>query len=200
MSLETLPDDFAAETTGGPMFFTDVAVLQSGHESRNANWLQSRVKMEIRIPAREMEPKGRILLAFFRAVGAGMVNTFRARDWSDYTAINEEGVFIATDTSGTTLQAYKRYEFGSGTSASFHERKITRLRAYPVPTIVGGTGTWDYDTGILTVTGGSPTNWTGTFDVPCRFDTDHLQWHTAGHNGRNVIIEWESVPLLEVRE
>jgi uncharacterized protein (TIGR02217 family) len=197
MSLETFPDDLAAETTGGPMFFTDVAVLQSGHESRNANWFQARWKGELRLSAKEMDTKGRRLLAFFRAVGGGMANVFRVRDWSDYNVIGEEGVFIATDSTGGSLQAYKRYSFGTSLVA-YHERKITRPRA--TPTVIGGAGTWDIDTGILTVTSGAPTNWTGIFDVPARFDTDHMQWHTVGRNSRGVIIEWESVPMIEVRE
>jgi len=193
-ALETFPDNIVAEATAGPMFFTDVVVLQSGHESRNANWAQARWKGEVRVSAKEMETKGRKLLAFFRSVGAGMANKFRVRDWSDYTAKADEGVFAIID--ATHFQAYKRYTSGSAS----HERKITRLRG--TPTIAGTvTGAiWDLDTGILTVTGGTPTGWTGVFDVPARFDTDHMQWHVAGRNAHGVLIEWDSVPLVEVRE
>lgn len=196
-SLETFPDNIVAESTGGPSFFTDLVVLQSGHESRNANWFQARWKGEVRISAKEMETKGRRLLKFFRAVGGGMANIFRVRDWSDYqvrnTGTDVEGVFIAIDS--THFQAYKRYNFGS----AFHERKITRLRA--TPTVTGGSSpTWDLDTGILTVASGTPTAWVGVFDVPARFDTDHMQWHVVGRNAHGVIIQWDSVPLIEVRE
>lgn len=192
-ALETFPDILVAEATAGPMFSTDVIVLQSGHESRNANWFQSRWKGEIRVPAKEMETKGRRLLAFFRAVGGGMANSFRVRDWSDYTVKTGEGVFAVID--ATHFQAYKRYTSGSAT----HDRKITRLRG--TPTVTGGTSpTWDLDTGILTVASGTPTAWTGIFDVPARFDTDHMQWEVVGRNSRGVIIEWRSVPMIEVRE
>lgn len=193
MSLETFPDNIVAEATAGPMFFTDIVVLQSGFESRNANWFQSRWKGEVRVSAKEMETKGRKLLAFFRAVGGGMANVFRVRDWSDYDVKTGEGVFIQIDT--THFQAYKKYTSGSAT----HERKITRLRG--TPTVTGGTvSTWDLDTGILTMTSGTPTAWTGLFDVPCRFDADHMQWQVVGRNSRGVIIEWDSLPLVEVRE
>jgi uncharacterized protein (TIGR02217 family) len=192
-ALLTFPDDIVAEATAGPMFSTDIVELDSGSESRNANWGQAKWKGEVRVSAKEMESKGRRLLAFFRAVGAGMFGKFRVRDWSDYNAQDSEGVFLPID--ATHFQAYKSYAFSSAT----HERKITRLRA--TPTVTGGTSpVWDLDTGILTVSGGSPTGWTGLFDVPARFDADHMQWHVAGRNARGVIIEWDSVPLVEVRE
>lgn len=195
MSLETFPDNIIAEATAGPMFLTDVTVLNSGWESRNANWSQAMWKGEVRVPAEEMETKGRTLLAFFRAAGGGRANKFRVRDWSDYNVKNSEGVFAVIDS--THFQAYKRYDFGS----SFHERKITRLRATPTITVGSVTSpSWDLDTGILTVASGTPVNWTGIFDVPARFDTDHMQWHVVGRNANGVIIQWDSLPLVEVRE
>lgn len=192
-TLRTFPDDIVAEATAGPMFSTDVIELDSGNEGRNANWSQAKWKGEVRVSAKEMETKGRRLLAFFRAVGAGMFGKFRVRDWSDYNAQDAEGVFAQIDT--THFQAYKRYGFGSAA----HERKITRLRA--TPTVTGGTvSSWDLDTGILTMSAGTPTGWVGIFDVPARFDTDHMQWQVVGRNSRGVIIEWDSVPMIEVRE
>jgi len=194
-ALATFPDNIIAEATAGPMFLTDIVTVASGHEFRVAAWSQARWKGEVRVPAAEMETKGRRLLAFYRAVGGGRANKFRVRDWSDYDVKNSEGVFIAID--ATHFQAYKRYDFGS----SFHERKITRLRG--TPTITAGsvtTPSWDLDTGILTVASGTPTNWTGIFDVPARFDADHMQWHAVGRNANGVIIEWDSLPMIKVRE
>lgn len=196
MSLETFPDNLVAETTAGPGFMTDLVVLDSGWESRNANWSQALFRGELRIPASEVV-KGQTLLKFFRAVGGGRANKFRMRDWSDYqvtnTASDTEGVFISL--TATTFQAYKRYNFGS----AFHERKITRLRTTPIVTGVTSPS-WDLDTGILTVASGTPTAWEGVFDVPCRFDTDNMNWHIVGRNASGPIIEWESVPIVEVRE
>lgn len=193
-ALQTFPDNIVAEATAGPLFSTDVVELNSGREQRNANWSQARWRGEIRISAKEMESKGRRLLAFYRAVGGGMANTFRIRDWSDYTAQDSEGIFAVIDS--THFQLYKRYAFGS----AFHERKITRPRGTPTVsgTITGAS--WDLDTGILTVASGTPTGWTGMFDVPARFDTDHMQWSVVGRNSRGVVIAWDSVPIVEVRE
>src|SRR5580765_7534596 len=188
-ALETFPDCIAPDVTAGPMFFTDVVVLQSGRESRNANWAQARWKGEVRIPAREIS-KGQSLLHFFRAVGGGMANPFRVKDWSDYTATGSEGVFAIISTGH--FQAYKRYTSGSAT----HNRKITRLRG--TPTVTGGSGlSWDLDTGILTCTG-TPTKWVGEFDVPVRFDIDHMQFSIVASNRDGPIVEWDSVPLIEV--
>ena len=191
-ALETFPDCIAPDVTAGPMFFTDVVVLQSGRESRNANWQQARWKGEVRIPAREID-KGQQLLHFFRAVGGGMANPFRVRDWSDYTATGSEGVFAVID--ATHFQCYKRYTWGALT----HERKITRIRH--MTSITGGTTpAIDADTGIVSVAGGTPTAWTGEFDVPCRFDIDHMQFQIVASNRDGPIVEWDSVPLIEVRE
>jgi uncharacterized protein (TIGR02217 family) len=177
------------------MFLTDIVTVQSGQEYRNAAWSQARWKGEVRVPAAEMETKGRILLAFFRAVGGGRANKFRVRDWSDYDVKNSEGVFTTIDS--THFQAWKRYDSGS----SFHERKITRLRATPTITVGSvTTPSWDLDTGILTVASGTPTHWTGIFDVPARFDTDNMDWHVVGRNANGPIIEWQSLPMIEVRE
>jgi uncharacterized protein (TIGR02217 family) len=190
--METFPDDIAPDVIAGPMFATDIVVLNSGRESRNANWSQARWKAEIRIPAREIS-QGQSLLKFFRAVGGGMANAFRIRDWSDYSATASEGIFAML--TSTTFQAYKRYTSGSAT----HDRKITRLRG--TPTVTGGTTpVWDLNTGILTVASGTPTAWVGEFDVPARFDTDSMKWHIVAHNGNGPIIEWDSVPIIEVRE
>jgi uncharacterized protein (TIGR02217 family) len=195
VSLETFPDNIVAEATAGPMFLTDIVTTEGGQEFRTAKWLQSRWKGEVRVPAEEMESKGRTLLAFYRAVGGGRANKFRVRDWSDYDVKNSEGVFIAIDS--THFQAYKRYDFGS----MFHERKITRLRATPSITTGDATSpSWDLDTGILTVASGTPGHWTGIVDVPARFDTDAMDWHVVGRNAKGVIIEWDSLPLIEVRE
>jgi uncharacterized protein (TIGR02217 family) len=189
--LQTFPDDIAPEVTAGPMFFTDVVVLQSGRESRNANWQQARWKGEVRIPARQIA-QGQQLLHFFRAVGGGMANPFRVRDWSDYTTTGSEGVFAVID--ATHFQAYKRYTSGSAT----HNRKITRLRG--TPAVTGGSGlSWDLDTGILT-SSGMPSAWVGQFDVPVRFDTDQMQFHIVSQNRDGLIVEWDSVQLIEVRE
>lgn len=195
MSLETFPDDIGADATAGPMFLTDVVELESGYESRNARWSQSRWKGQVRVPAREIE-KSQRLIAFFRAVAAGMANKFRVRDWSDFECPDGGGVGIFATIDATHFQAYKRYTSGSAT----HERKITRLRG--TPTVTGGTTpSWDLDTGILTVAAGTPTAWTGQFDVPCRLDTDSMQWHMVGQQGKGrPIIEWDNIGLIEVRE
>lgn len=195
MSLETFPDDIGATATAGPMFNTDVIELDSGNESRNANWAAAKWKGEATIPAREVE-KGQRFVAFLRAVAAGMFGKFRVRDWIDFQVPDGSGVGIFAMIDATHFQAYKRYTFGSAT----HERKITRLRG--TPTVTGGTTpVWDLDTGILTVASGTPTAWAGYFDVPARLDDDGVKYHMVGQSAaKRPIIEWDSIPLIEVRE
>jgi uncharacterized protein (TIGR02217 family) len=192
-ALETFPDGIGDGVTFGPKLLTDVVELESGWESRNVRWAQARREGEIRVPANETA-HSQTLLAFFVAVGAGRANKFRFKDWSDFRATAAQGVFAMID--ATHFQAYKRYSFGSDS----HERKITRLRGTPTITGTATSPSWDLDTGILTVASGTPSSWAGMFDVPCRFDTDHMQWQIVAHNPAGPIIEWSSVPIVEVRE
>lgn len=41
--------------------------------------------------------------------------------------------------------------------------------------------------------------WDGEFDVPCRFDTDDLNAALLTRSGGDLLIGWQSVPLVEIR-
>lgn len=41
--------------------------------------------------------------------------------------------------------------------------------------------------------------WAGEFDVPCRFDTDELNAVTLTRSGGDLLLGWQSVPLVEIR-
>jgi len=48
---------------------------------------------------------------------------------------------------------------------------------------------------------GESLKWTGQFDVPARFDTDQMQKQIMDRNGPNgdLIVNWDSVPIIEIR-
>ena len=41
--------------------------------------------------------------------------------------------------------------------------------------------------------------WSGEFDVPCRFDTDQMRGTIANKSGNQFVIDWESIPIVEIR-
>lgn len=181
------PDDVSYGATGGPGFNTDVVVVNSGFEQRNATWQDARSVWDVSHGVKNQAQLD-ILIAFFRVM-KGRANGFRFKDFADFDATTGEGIFRAID--ATHFQMVKRYT----TAGNNHDRDITK----PVTgtaQITGGTGvSVDYTTGIVTVTSGTPTAWTGQFDVPCRFDTDQMKTSLIHYN----TFSWGAIPVIEIR-
>lgn len=185
------PDDISYQAQGGPQYQTDVVVVHSGQESRNQNWSQPRRTFEVAHAAR-LPTAYKVLTSFFHTV-RGKADSFRFKDWSDYAVATGEGIFVAID--ATHFQCYRRYTVGSQT----YDRKITK----PVSTIsvTGGVGvSVAYTTGIVTVSSGTPTAWTGAFDCHCRFDTDEMRGEIISRSGADLVMGWNSIPIVEVRD
>lgn len=181
------PEDISYGAAGGPGFQTDVVTVNSGHEQRNAAWQDARGKWDVAHGVRT-EAQLATLIAFFRVM-KGRANGFRFKDWQDYDATSGEGLF--TTLTATTFQMVKRYT----TASTNHDRDITK----PVNgtlIITGGTGvSVDYATGIVTVSSGTPTSWTGEFDVPARFDTDQMRTSILAYQ----LHSWGQIPVVEIR-
>lgn len=174
------------------MFLTDVVIKASGAEARNQNWSYERLTYEVSHAARR-EVDWRKLQAFFRVV-AGRAYSFRFKDWTDYEVAAADGKFITIDATHAYLA--KRYTYGAET----RDRKITKPVSGQV-TFTGGSGlSLDYATGILTH-GTIPSAWEGEFDVHVRFDTDEMRHVTIDKQpSGELIVGWDSIPLIEVRD
>lgn len=181
------PEDISYGATGGPGYNTDVIVVNSGHEQRNATWQDSRCVYDVAHGVKTQEQLN-TLIAFFRVM-KGRANGFRFKDWMDFTVAAGEGIFWTID--ATHFQLVKRYS----TAGNNYDRKITKPVSGTL-SITGGTvASVDYTTGIVTMTSGTPTAWTGEFDVPCRFDTDQMKVNIENYNA----FTWGSVPVVEIR-
>jgi uncharacterized protein (TIGR02217 family) len=116
------------------------------------------------------------LIAFFRA-RRGKAYGFRFKDWTDYKA---DGQLLGTGDDATTqFQLVKHYPSGS----VIEVRTITKPVAGTVKVYLDGIeqlSGWSVDTTTGLVTFGTPpalgVEVTGDFefDVPVRFDTDHM--------------------------
>lgn len=186
------PEQVSFGITGGPEYSTRIVRTIAGDEFRDELLAQALHKYEASEAAKR-PTDWKALRAFFHNA-AGRAHGFRFKDWSDYTAIVGEGVFAML--TSTTFQMYKRYTSGSATK----DRRIQKPRTGTITVTGGTTPVVDYTTGIVTVASGTPTDWAGQFDVPCRFDTDELRGEIIDKTpGGQLFISWQSIPIVEIQ-
>lgn len=202
------PDEVAVGYEFGPEYSVEVVRLGARDERRNALSLRGMCKGQCAHPV--LEPEGfRALLAFFRAVGKGRLNTFRFKDWSDYEVGPDQGVLaqstLADAVPGRTLQLQRLYHVAVG----FAELRdvqapigatVTLLDASadpPVALVPGSDYTLDDTLGIVTMaadTDPATLAWVGEFDCVCRFDTDHMPASMQAF----ALHGWDAIPVQEV--
>lgn len=208
--LETpgFPDDIAYGSAGGPEFKTHIFEGNSGHEQRNIVWALARGRWNVSQGIRDKADMD-VLRSFFNIM-RGRGNGFRFKDWSDYLLASAPiGTGDSADAGATGTAVWninKTYTVG----AQSYVRRIFKpvdnaafiLSVAGVPVVEGGGNdyTVDYTTGIITFNVGSiPTTGqaitlSGEFDVPCRFDNDHM---SASHDGFQAE-SWSSIGIVEI--
>src|SRR5918995_1972788 len=169
------PDNIAYGASGGPEFATTVVVTGSGHEHRNINWAEARGRWDVGSGLKNQQQLDE-LIAFFRA-RKGKAYGFRFKDWTDYKAT---GQLLGTgDGAQTQFQLVKRYPSGSVIEARTVSKPVAgTVRIYKdgVEQLSG----WSVNvtTGLITFTtapaAGVEITADFEFDVPVRFDTDHM--------------------------
>lgn len=190
------PADISYGSTGGSRFKTSIIELSSGYEKRNIEWSKSRAQFDVGHSIQDISAMDE-LVTFFNVM-KGRANSFRMKDWSDYKITNQSigtGDGILTD-----FQVFKRYTL-AGVN---HDRVLTKLvegtLRYTVDGNPGIVSTINLNTGVLSFAQ-PPTVGQDIyieyveFDVPARFDTDHLDisqdyFETAS---------WSSIPIIEIR-
>ena len=196
-------------STGGPERRTDVVLLASGHEERNARWADSRRRYNAGTGVRSLGDL-HALLAFFEE-RRGRLYGFRWRDRADWksappdAAVSPADQALGTgDGTSSVFQLVKRY----GGAFAPYAREIAKPVAGTVRVAVGGTEqalgtdfTVDAATGIVTfVAGHVPASGAAVtagfeFDVPVRFDTDRIDIDLAAFEAG----EAPAIPVVEIR-
>jgi uncharacterized protein (TIGR02217 family) len=173
-----------------------VVATGSGHEKRNVNWSEARGRWDV---ASGLKKQAQIdqLIAFFRA-RRGNAYGFRFKDWTDYKAT---GQLLGTgDDALTKFQLVKQYPSGS----VIEVRTITKPVAGTVKVYLDGTpqlSGWSVETTIGLVTFNTPpalgveVTADFEFDVPVRFDTDHMAVTIQSYR----LHTWQQIPIVEVR-
>jgi uncharacterized protein (TIGR02217 family) len=190
------PDNIAYGATGGPEFATTVVVTGAGHEQRNVNWAEARGRWDVASGLKNQQQLDE-LIAFFRA-RKGRAYGFRFKDWTDCKGT---GQLLGTgDGAQTQFQLVKRYPSGSIVEVRTVTKPVAgtvRIYLNAVEQLFG----WSVDvtTGIVTFStapaAGVQVTADFEFDVPVRFDTDHMA----------VTIEtfrlhrWQQIPIVELR-
>lgn len=196
------PTDIDFGFAGGPMYSTDIVELFSGFEQRNQNWSAARMTFTATNSIKDSTQIAEII-AFFRA-RSGRQHGFRFRDWTDYSAFDQQlGI---GDGATTTFQLIKQYTSGTVTETRTINKPVasgSQISTVPqiyLNSVLQTTGyTLDYTTGIVTF-GSAPSNTVVVsadfeFDVPVRFDFDNIKVrHEYNHE-----FYIDSLTLIEVR-
>lgn len=119
----------------------------------------------------------------------------RFRNWADYQAVKANTTL--TNIVSNTYQLQRKYTFASIT----YKRNIYKPNAGVAifdASDVACTASVDTTTGIATVTSGTPSYWTGTFDMPVTFKDNDLMMRLDGTTS-NLLLVADPILLEEIR-
>lgn len=120
---------------------------------------------------------------------------FRFRNWADYQGTQDNTTL--TLISGNDYQLQRKYTFASITYKKAIRKPTSDVAIYTASHTLC-TFTLDTATGIATITSGTPSYWTGTFDYPVTFKDNELMMRLDGTT-TNLLLVAEPVILEEVR-
>lgn len=201
------PASLSFGSVGGPERRSEIVTLASGFEERNSPWAHSRRRYDAGLGLRSLDDLHE-LLAFFEA-RAGQLHGFRWKDWSDYKSGRHsdlpdfaDQVIGRGDGETRDFQLIKAYV--SGTVR--YERPISkpvldsvRAGAGGVELFPGADYSVDHDRGVISFVTppeiGAEVTAGFEFDVPVRFDTDHIAVSVASFHAGSM----PQVPVVEVR-
>lgn len=202
-SEERFPLAVGFGTSGGPERVTEIVRLTNGHESRNQRRRHSARRYDAGSGVKSLRDLAAVV-AFFEA-RRGRLVAFRFRDPLDCRS-------GAPDTPPTPLDQFIGFGDGArrdfaltktyGTGEDAYVRPIEKPVAGTVRVAVGGQEApfeLDAATGVATLASAPPPGARVTagfeFDVPVRFDIDHLSVNLATFQAGDI----PTIPLVEVR-
>jgi len=200
------PLDVALEATGGPEWRTDIVVLGSGREHRNARWARSRRRYDAGYGVKSLDALAAVV-AFFEE-RRGRLYGFRWHDRLDgkscapsATPSPNDQAIGSGDGTARIFQLVKSY----GAAHAPYRRVIAkpvdgtvRVALAGTEQIAGRDFTCDPTTGQVTFTAppaaGVPVTAGFAFDVPVRFDIDQLDVDLAAFTAGAI----PKIPLVEL--
>ncbi|MFY9589537.1 DUF2460 domain-containing protein [Rickettsia endosymbiont of Halotydeus destructor] len=191
------PPEISYGSKGGPQFSTDIVTTFSGHEQRNINWQEARARYDISSGIKT-EKQWQQLIAFFRS-RRGRAIGFRYKDFADYRAAHQ----IIGNGNGQQkeFQLVKQYISGDYNYTRIINKPVNNnfCKIYIDSMPIDQGFSIDFTTGIVTFNlaprNGEEITADFEFDVPVRFDTDHLDLSLDSF----AIGSWGNIPLVEIR-
>jgi uncharacterized protein (TIGR02217 family) len=202
------PTTISLGAVGGPERRTDVVVLGSGAEERNARWADSQRRYNAGYGVTSLDDLHAVI-AFFEE-RRGRLHSFRWRDALDHKSCapsqtpSAPNQLLGNGTgTRTTFDLVKTY----GNAHNPYTRRITKPVAASVTIAVAGVVTPASHftlapaTGVITFAAshippaGAVVTAGFEFDVPVRFDTDKLEINLSSFRAGAI----PSIPLVEVR-
>jgi len=180
-----LPETIERGAHGGPDFKTVIQESISGKEQRIILWARCRASYDIAYSVlKSDDPAGNYIKVLTLFYGhQGKAYPFRFKAWNDYQANSEQ--FGVGDGTTTAFQLTKTYDPGQVLLGTPGARVYVRNIVLPVASSVlvfdngAPAGSHTLGAGGVITFATAPVSshkltWTGEFDLPVRFDTDHL--------------------------
>jgi uncharacterized protein (TIGR02217 family) len=203
------PLDIALKSAGGPERRTEIVVLGSGREERNARWAHSRRRYDAGYGIKSLEALAAVV-AFFEE-RRGRLHGFRWRDPLDHSSAAPGAMVTPIDQvigiGNGTANAFQLVKTYGGFYAPY-QRPIAKPVAGSVHVAVAETEavegidfTCDATTGLVTFlpghvpAAGAAVTAGFLFDVPVRFDTDYLEVDLAAFAAGAI----PKIPLVEIK-
>ena len=202
----TFPLDVALGASGGPERRTDIVLLGSGREERNARWAHSRRRWDAGYGVRSLAAL-QAVVAFFEE-RRGRLHGFRFRDRLDHASAPAGAAPSPTDQPIGTGDGERRVfalvkTYGTGESA--YVRPVVKPVAGSVRVAVAGVELGpeafavDTTTGVVTLETAPAPGQAVTagfqFDTQVRFDSDRIEATLETFEAGRMA----AVPLIEVR-
>lgn len=162
------------------------AYNQAGYRQATINWSTPLDEWDVSFGVRKPEDVAAVAAFYQNTLGA---HTFRFKDWFDYQ-VTSGGVFVQL--TATTFQMYRTVTFG-GQSLT---RKVTKPVLGSILVTGGVDVSVDYSTGVVTVSSGTPTSWTGEIHKHVEFDLDSIPLEIVDFE----IFSTSGIKVKEVRE
>lgn len=190
-----LPTDVERGAQGGPEFSTIVNRGDGGKVTTNQNWQYPLFKGDISYGIQNLTDFAAVRNFFYSR--RGRMYGFLFRDWSDYLVTDPEQIGVGNG-SETDFDCSVTYDDDILPFTRPITRPIEATMDVYVNNVLVNPANWSLLTGGLIrlatpAPNGHTVKWTGEFDVPVQFMTDHF---------RVVMQTFESgeIPALPIRE